>query len=73
MLDHNTRWIWSDGDHAIGEVVRIATPRLQEIGINPSLFFRRADLDLNNLTSVRSLGHLRLNMFTMVTAAYSLI
>jgi hypothetical protein len=48
-------------------------PRLQEIGINPSLFSRSADLDLNNLTSVRHLGHLRLNMFTMVTPAYSLI
>jgi hypothetical protein len=72
MLNHRILWICSDDDHTVGEVVRIATPRLQEIGINPSLFSRHADQDLNDLTSIHHFDHLWLNMFTMVTPAYSL-
>ncbi|RLN30056.1 hypothetical protein C2845_PM05G17720 [Panicum miliaceum] len=49
-------------DYAVGEVLRIAAPRLQEIGIDPSSISRRSDLDIHDLTGVRRLRHLRLNM-----------
>nr|CAB3501554.1 unnamed protein product [Digitaria exilis] len=47
-----------DGD----ELVRIAAPRLQEIAIDHWLHSRRPVLDIHDLTSVRRLSHLQLNM-----------
>ncbi|RLN30609.1 hypothetical protein C2845_PM05G17750 [Panicum miliaceum] len=56
-------WSWLDAaDHGVREVVRIAAPRLQEIGINPSPLSSRPDLDIHDLTSVRRLSDLPLNM-----------
>ncbi|KAG2620831.1 hypothetical protein PVAP13_3NG193926 [Panicum virgatum] len=59
-------WCWraaaAAADHAVREVVRVAAPRLQEIETNSSSFTRCPDLDIHDLTSVRRLSGLRLNM-----------